>query len=116
MTTRNQPYNDGLGPVFAIIGGKWKALILLELHGAAVRFGALKRRIAGINEKMLIQQSREMEGDGLVHREMFHQVPPRVDDSVTPLGPSLNQATTPLCDSGKPKPQPRPPRRPRTRS
>src|SRR3546814_9370978 len=73
MTTRNQPYNDGLGPVFAIIGGKWKALILWELHGAAVRFGALKRRIAGISEKMLIQQLREMEADGLVHREMFHR-------------------------------------------
>lgn len=101
MTTRNQPYNDGLGPVFAIIGGKWKALILWELHGTAVRFGALKRRIDGISEKMLIQQLREMEADGLVHREMFHQVPPRVDYSVTPLGASLNEALTPLCEWGK---------------
>ena len=106
MTTRNQPYNDGLGPVFAIIGGKWKALILWELHGAAVRFGALKRRIAGISEKMLIQQLREMEADGLVHREMFHQVPPRVDYSVTPLGASLNEALTPLCEWGKHNLQP----------
>jgi DNA-binding HxlR family transcriptional regulator len=101
MTTRNQPYNDGLGPVFAIIGGKWKALILWELHGTAVRFGSLKRRIAGISEKMLIQQLREMEADGLVHREMFHQVPPRVDYSVTPLGASLNDALTTLCEWGK---------------
>ena len=106
MTTRNQPYNDGLGPVFAIIGGKWKALILWELHGAAVRFGALKRRIAGISEKMLIQQLREMEADGLVHREMFHQVPPRVDYSVTPLGASLNEALTTLCEWGKHNLQP----------
>src|SRR3546814_2692625 len=58
------PYNDGLGPVFEIIGGKWKALILWELHDTPVRFGALKRRIAGISEKMLIQQLREMEADG----------------------------------------------------
>lgn len=106
MTTSNQPYNDGLGPVFGIIGGKWKALILWELHGAPVRFGALKRRIAGISEKMLIQQLREMEADGLVHREMFHQVPPRVDYSVTPLGASLNEALTPLCEWGKSNLQP----------
>src|SRR3546814_3708254 len=98
MTTCNHPYNDGLGPVFEIIGGKWKALILWELHDTPVRFGALKRRIAGISEKMLIQQLREMEADGLVHREMFHQVPPRVDYSVTPLGASLNEALTPLCE------------------
>src|SRR3546814_4623629 len=96
MTTRNQPYNDGLGPVFAIIGGKWKALILWELHGAAVRFGALKRRIAGISEKMLIQQLREMEADGLVQREMFHQVPPRVDYSVTPLEIGRAPVRTPI--------------------
>src|SRR3546814_14298700 len=71
--------------LFEIIGGKWKALILWELHDTPVRFGALKRRIAGISEKMLIQQLREMEADGLVHREMFHQVPPSVDYSVTTL-------------------------------
>lgn len=101
MTTRKLPYNDGLGPVFEIVGGKWKARILWELHDTPVRFGALKRRIAGISEKMLIQQLREMEVDGLVHREMFHQVPPRVDYSVTPLGASLNDALTPLCEWGK---------------
>ncbi|HET6388389.1 helix-turn-helix domain-containing protein [Hyphomicrobium sp.] len=98
MTTRNQPYNDGLGPVFEIIGGKWKGVILWELSDGHVRFGALQRRIAGISEKMLIQQLREMEADGLVHREVFHQVPPRVEYSVTPLGASLN---APLCEWGK---------------
>src|SRR3546814_20108007 len=86
MTTRNQPYNDGLGPVFAIIGGKWKALILWGLHGTPVRFGALKRRIAGIREKMLIQQLREKEADGLVYREKFHTIAPRGEFSVTSLG------------------------------
>lgn len=101
MTTRSQPYNDGLGPVFEIIGGKWKGLILWELNDGPVRFGALKRRIPNITEKMLIQQLREMEADGLVHRKMFHQVPPRVDYSVTALGASLNLALTPLCVWGK---------------
>lgn len=101
VAIRKQPYNDGLGPVFSIIGGKWKAVILWELSDGAVRFGALKRRITHISEKMLIQQLREMETDGLVHREMFHQVPPRVDYSLTLLGASLNDALTPLCEWGK---------------
>lgn len=101
MTVRNQPYNAGLGPVFEIIGGKWKGVILWELSGGPVRFGALQRRIAGISEKMLIQQLREMEADGLVHREVFHQVPPRVEYSVTSLGKSLNEALSPLCAWGK---------------
>ncbi|AXC50219.1 transcriptional regulator [Paracoccus suum] len=101
MTIRRQSYNAGLGPVFAILGGKWKGVILWELHDGAERFGALKRRIPGISEKMLIQQLREMEADGLVHREMFHQVPPRVDYSLTPLGASLNEALKPLCEWGR---------------
>lgn len=50
---------------------------------------------------MLIQQLREMEADGLVHREMFHEVPPRVEYSVTALGASLNQALGPLADWGE---------------
>lgn len=101
MTRRSQPYTVGLGPALEVIGGKWKALILYELGERSLRFGELKRQIVGISEKMLIQQLREMEKDGLVHREMFHQVPPRVDYSVTPLGASLNDALTPLCEWGK---------------
>ncbi|QYA13187.1 helix-turn-helix domain-containing protein [Rhizobium sp. AB2/73] len=101
MSIRRQPYNDGLGPVFEIIGGKWKGVLLWELNAGPVRFGALKRRVKGISEKILIQQLREMEADGLVHRKMFHQVPPRVEYSVTPLGASLNEALSPLCEWGK---------------
>ncbi len=84
-----------------MIGGKWKGLIIWELSERPVRFGVLKRIIAGISEKMLIQQLRELETDGLVHREVFHQVPPRVEYSLTSRGRSLNDALTPLCDWGK---------------
>lgn len=98
---RKRPYNDGLGPVLEMIGGKWKALILWELYGASVRFGELKRRLPAISEKMLIQQLRELEADGLIHREVFHQVPPRVEYSATELGASLNDALTPLCKWGQ---------------
>jgi DNA-binding HxlR family transcriptional regulator len=96
-----QPYSCGLGPAFEVIGGKWKALILWELSVKPCRFGELKRLVSGISEKMLIQQLREMEADGIVHRQIFHEVPPRVEYSVTPIGASLNAALGPLADWGE---------------
>lgn len=95
-----KPDSCGLGPAFEVIGGKWKALILWRVHAEPRRFGELKRLVAGISEKMLIQTLREMETDGLVHREMFHQVPPKVVYSATRLGASLDEALGPLADWG----------------
>jgi len=97
----DQPYSCGLGPALEVIGGKWKALILWEIHKQPLRFGELRRRVPGISEKMLIQQLREMESDGLVHREVFHQVPPRVEYSVTEAGAALDDALAPLADWGE---------------
>jgi len=96
-----RPLACGIGPAFEVIGGKWKAVILWELHAKAHRFGELKRLLVGISEKMLIQQLRELEGDGLVNRTAFHEVPPRVEYSVTKLGHSLNMALAPLADWGE---------------
>lgn len=98
---KKQPYSCGLGPAFEVIGGKWKALILWEISEKPRRFGELKRLIPGISEKMLIQQLREMEGDGLVRRKIFREVPPRVEYSVTPRGSSLNKALGPLANWGE---------------
>ena len=95
-----KPYNCGIGPAFEVIGGKWKALILYELQGKSVRTGELRRLIGGITEKMLIQQLREMEADGIVQRQVFHQVPPRVEYSATPAGEALNRALAPIADWG----------------
>lgn len=95
------PEACGLGPALAIIGGKWKTFILWEIHTAPIRFGELRRRVAGISEKMLIQNLREMEADGLIARKMFHEVPPRVEYSITPLGLTLNDAVTPLAIWGE---------------
>ena len=100
MAKRVTPESCGLGPAFQVIGGKWKALILWRVHAQPRRFGELKRLIAGISEKMLIQTLREMEADGLVHREVFHQVPPKVEYSATRLGASLDEALTPLAGWG----------------
>ncbi len=98
---RQQPYTCGLGPALDVIGGKWKALILWEVNIQPRRFGELKRLVPGISEKMLIQQLREMEADGIVHRKVFYEVPPHVEYSATALGASLNQALEPLCAWGE---------------
>lgn len=73
----------------AIIGGRWKVLILRELMSGVKRFNELHRALHGITQKMLTQQLREMEGDGIVHREVYPQVPPKVEYSLTALGQSL---------------------------
>ncbi|WSG05555.1 helix-turn-helix transcriptional regulator [Micromonospora sp. NBC_01740] len=84
-----------------VVGGKWKALILWELDGGPRRFAEVRRGITGISEKMLIQQLREMEAYGLVHREVYRQVPPKVEYSLTDFGRSLNEALMPLGDWGE---------------
>ena len=96
-----KPYNCGIGPAFEVIGGKWKAVILWELHEQPRRFGELKRLLPDISEKMLIQQLRELEADGIVVRRDFREIPPRVEYSLTEFGVSLGQALKPLCDWGR---------------
>ncbi|GAA2119417.1 winged helix-turn-helix transcriptional regulator [Actinomadura alba] len=94
-------YTCGLDAAIDVVGGKWKALILWELHDEPRRFGELRRSVVGISEKMLIQQLREMEHCGLVHREVYYEVPPKVEYSLTEFGQSLNTALLPLGDWGE---------------
>jgi DNA-binding HxlR family transcriptional regulator len=96
-----QAYICGLDAALDVVGGKWKALILWELQAAPQRFGQLRRGLSGISEKMLIQQLRELEADGIVHREVYREVPPKVEYSLTDLGGSLNTALLPLGDWGE---------------
>src|SRR3569833_2024948 len=72
-------YRCGLDAAIDVVGGRWKALILWALHAEPLRFGELKRKVSGISEKMLIQALRELEADEVVHREVFHEIPPQVD-------------------------------------
>jgi DNA-binding HxlR family transcriptional regulator len=72
-----------------IIGGKWKPLIIYNLSVGTRRNGQLRRAIPEITQKMLTQQLRELEDDGLVEREIFPVVPPRVDYHLTELGRSV---------------------------
>jgi DNA-binding HxlR family transcriptional regulator len=94
-------YSCGLDAAVDVVGGKWKALILWALSVEPRRFGALRRAVDGISEKVLIQQLRDLERDGLVHREVHEQVPPKVVYSLTDLGESLNTALEPLGDWGE---------------
>lgn len=73
-----------------IMGGKWKPKILFYLsQSESIRFGKLRDAIIGVSEKMLIQNLRELERDGIVHREVYKQVPPKVEYSLTPLGKTI---------------------------
>lgn len=73
-----------------VLGGKWKLLILWYVAFYRVqRFGELTRRLPGITQSTLTKQLRELEADGLLHREVFPQVPPRVEYTLTPLGESF---------------------------
>lgn len=100
-TKSGRPYDCGIGPAFEVIGGKWKAMILYELQGKRVRTGELRRLLEGITEKMLIQQLREMEADGIVQRTVFHEVPPRVEYSATRAGEDLNRALGAVAEWGR---------------
>ncbi|MFF4987693.1 winged helix-turn-helix transcriptional regulator [Streptosporangium saharense] len=103
MATVPRPgaYICGIDAAMDVIGGKWKVLIIWALDKQACRFGELRRLVPGVTEKVLASQLRELEGDGIVHREVYAEVPPRVEYSLTPLGYSLNEALDPLGAWGR---------------
>jgi DNA-binding HxlR family transcriptional regulator len=88
---QNCPIIDTLG----VVGGKWKPAILWQIREGVHRFGALQRAVGGITQKMLTQQLRELEADGILRREVFAEVPPRVEYTLTPYGCTLQ----PLLDA-----------------
>lgn len=71
------------------ISGRWKLLILISLFDEVKRFGQLQRELQGISQKVLTQQLRELELDGLIHREIYPEIPPKVEYSLTAFGETL---------------------------
>ena len=82
-----------------LIGDKWKVLILRDLMPGTKRFGELKKSVGNVSQKVLTAQLRAMEANGLVHREVYAEVPPRVEYSLTELGKSLKPILIP-CGLG----------------
>lgn len=83
--------------VLSRIADKWTTLVIYALSGETLRFSELRRRIAGVSQKMLTQTLRQLERDGLVERKVYAVVPPRVEYRLTPLGASLEDPLAALC-------------------
>ena len=83
-----------------MISDKWKVLILRDLLGGTMRFSELRRSIGGISQKVLTANLRQMERDGLVHREVYPEVPPRVEYSLTDTGRTLRPVIDAMKDWG----------------
>lgn len=85
----------------SIIGGKWKTVILWQLANEGVsRYGEIKKVVTGITHKTLSKQLKELESDGLIHREEYKQIPPKVEYSLTEKGKSLIPILGAICNWG----------------
>lgn len=96
----NSTFNCGLDAALAVIGGKWKPLVLYHLARGVHRYGELRRAVGGVTDKVLIQQLKELERDEIIDRIDFKEIPPKVEYSLTPFGHSLARALGPLCQWG----------------
>ncbi|WP_159940891.1 winged helix-turn-helix transcriptional regulator [Nocardiopsis sp. FR6] len=101
VVRRPGAYHCGIDAAMDVIGGRWKVLVLWALEERPRRFGEPRRMLGGVTEKVLAAHLRELEADGIVHREDFGEAPPRVEYSLTARGRSLNEALEPLGDWGR---------------
>ncbi|MGE6628806.1 winged helix-turn-helix transcriptional regulator [Bacillus sp. NPDC077027] len=93
-------YNISVEATLEVIGGKWKCVILCHLTHGKKRTSELKRLMPNITQKMLTQQLRELESDGVIHRIVYEQVPPKVEYELSEYGKSLEVILQALCDWG----------------
>ncbi|AEG61011.1 winged helix-turn-helix transcriptional regulator [Desulforamulus ruminis] len=98
---QNKEYRCSMEVTLELIGGKWKALILWHLdNNRIMRYSELKRLHPKLTQKMLTQQLRELERDGLINRKVYAQVPPKVEYSLTPWGEKLKPVLSAMCQWG----------------
>lgn len=89
ITFNDKKYNCPMEMTMDLIGGKWKVLILWHLSSGILRFNELKKIFPDVTQKMLTQQLRDLEVNGLIFRKVYPQVPPKVEYSLTGIGSSL---------------------------
>jgi DNA-binding HxlR family transcriptional regulator len=82
-------YGCPVEATLAVVGGRWKAVILFHLLDGTMRYNELRRHLPEVTQRMMTLQLRELEADGIVHREIYPEVPPRVEYSLTELGQTL---------------------------
>lgn len=99
--TKEISYDCPIEATLGLIGGKWKALILDHLTDGALRFGNLQRLMPKVTPKMLTQQLRELEKDGLVERHVYPVVPPKVEYELTDFGQTVLPILDAMCVWGR---------------
>lgn len=98
----SKTYNIGVEATIDVIGGKWKPVMLCHLqNNGRMRTSALKRAIPTITQKMLTQQLRELEKDGIINRIVYDQVPPKVEYELSRYGQTLGKILSSLCYWGE---------------
>ncbi|NBC18225.1 MAG: transcriptional regulator [Bacteroidetes bacterium] len=95
-----QDFHCPIEATLSVLGGKWTPLVLWHLREETLRFGELRRRIPGITKKMLSQRLQRLGEAGVVHREAYAEVPPRVEYSLTPFGQTLRPVLDAMCHWG----------------
>ncbi|MFD0768944.1 winged helix-turn-helix transcriptional regulator [Bacillus sp. CGMCC 1.60114] len=94
-------YNFPIEATLDVVGGKWKVVLLCILLDGKKRTSEIKRAMPNITQKMLTQQLRELEADGIIDRTMYNQVPPKVEYSLSEYGKSLTTVLDYMCEWGK---------------
>jgi DNA-binding HxlR family transcriptional regulator len=98
---QKKKYNISVEATLEVLGGKWKCVILCHLTHGKKRTSELKRLMPNITQKMLTQQLRELEQDGVINRIVYNQVPPKVEYELSEYGQSLESILSALCTWGE---------------
>jgi DNA-binding HxlR family transcriptional regulator len=101
MKSANKHYYVPLEATLDVIAGKWKTFILCLLNHQSMRTGELRRAMPDITQKMLTQQLRELEADGVITRTVYNEAPPRVIYELSEFGKQLSPVLVPMCEWGK---------------
>ena len=96
----DRPFGCSVEATLSVIGGRWKPVIMFKLMGGMLRFNELRRQVPGVTQKMLTNQLRELEADGVIARRVYAEVPPRVEYRLTERGETLRPLLLAMRDWG----------------